>query len=113
MSTVLYYIADLLNNSDIQIILKTRFILISEQNIPYITFAPFSNSDVVKQAFSTRLGGVSTGMFESMNLTFNPVGQYEADSYKNVYKNFERMASVLYIPVERMVYTTHNQYKDC
>lgn len=44
-------------------------------------------------------------MFESMNLTFNPVGQYEADSYKNVYKNFERMASVLYIPVERMVYT--------
>lgn len=84
---------------------NTIYTNISEQNIPYITFAPFSNSDVVKQAFSTRLGGVSTGMFESMNLTFNPVGQYEADSYKNVYKNFERMASVLYIPVERMVYT--------
>ena len=84
---------------------NTIYTNISEQNTPYITFAPFSNSDVVKQAFSTRLGGVSTGMFESMNLTFNPVGQYEADSYKNVYKNFERMASVLYIPVERMVYT--------
>lgn len=84
---------------------NTIYTNISEQNIPYITFAPFSNSNVVKQAFSTRLGGVSTGMFESMNLTFNPVGQYEADSYKNVYKNFERMASVLYIPVERMVYT--------
>lgn len=78
---------------------------ISEENIPYITFAPFSNSKVVKQAFSTRLGGVSTGMFESMNLTFNPVGQYGADSYNNVYKNFERMASVLDIPLERMVYT--------
>ena len=77
----------------------------SEKNIPYITFKPFTDNTVVRQAFSTRLGGVSSGMYESMNLTFNPVGQYPADDYDNVYKNFERMTSVLDIPLERMVYT--------
>ena len=77
---------------------------VSDNDIPYITYKPFSNSNIVKQVFSTRLGGVSNGMFESMNLTFNPVGQYDADSHDNVY-HFKRMASVLDIPVERMVYT--------
>ena len=78
---------------------------VSEDNVSYMTFSPFTESDIVKQVFSTRLGGVSKGMYESMNLTFNPVGEYEADSYDNVYKNFERMAAVLDIPLERMVYT--------
>ena len=78
---------------------------VSDNNIPYMTFRPYTDNPVVKQIFSTRLGGVSTGMYESMNLTFNPVGEYAADSYDNVYKNFERMASVLDIPLNRMVYT--------
>lgn len=78
---------------------------VSDKGIPYITFKPFYNSKVVKQVFSTRLGGVSNGMFESMNLTFNPVGQYNADAPDNVLENFRRMATVLDIPVERMVYT--------
>ena len=78
---------------------------VSKDNVSYMTFSPFTESDIVKQVFSTRLGGVSKGMYESMNLTFNPVGEYEADSYDNVYKNFEGMAAVLDIPLERMVYT--------
>ena len=51
---------------------------VSEDNVSYMTFSPFTESDIVKQVFSTRLGGVSKGMYESMNLTFNPVGEYEA-----------------------------------
>ena len=51
---------------------NTIYTNISEQNTPYITFAPFSNSDVVKQAFSTRLGGVSTGMFWEHESYFQP-----------------------------------------
>lgn len=47
---------------------------VSEDNVSYMTFSPFTESDIVKQVFSTRLGGVSKGMYESMNLTFNPVG---------------------------------------
>ena len=41
--------------------------------VPHIKFAPFEKSSFVSQCFSTRLGGVSSGMFKSMNLTFNKV----------------------------------------
>lgn len=60
---------------------------VSADNVPYLTFKPFVNNPYIRQAFSTRLGGVSRGMYESMNLTFNPVGQYSADSYENVLAN--------------------------
>lgn len=73
--------------------------------MPYLTFKPFVNNPYIRQAFSTRLGGVSRGMYESMNLTFNPVGQYSADSYENVLANFKLMADTIDIPVENMVYT--------
>ena len=62
---------------------------VSADNVPYLTFKPFVNNPYIRQAFSTRLGGVSRGMYESMNLTFNPVGQYSADSYENVLANFK------------------------
>ena len=55
--------------------------------------------------FSTRLGGVSSGMFKSMNLTFNKVGSYEADLRDNVMENFRRMGKVINTPVEDMVYS--------
>ena len=78
---------------------------VSADNVPYLTFKPFVNNPYIRQAFSTRLGGVSSGMYESMNLTFNPVGQYSADSYENVLANFKLMADTIDIPVENMVYT--------
>jgi len=51
----------------------------------------------VKHGFSTRLGGVSTGVYESMNLGFN-----RGDSDKKVQENFKRMALALDISYERM-----------
>lgn len=77
---------------------------VSKNKTPYLEFAPFKLPDV-RQAFSTRLGGVSKGMYESMNLTFNPVGEYAADDKANVKENFERMAEVLDTSIDRMVYT--------
>ena len=44
----------------------------------------------VKHCFSTKLGGVSEGVYESMNLGFN-----RGDSDENVQSNFERMAAAL------------------
>ena len=67
-----------------------------------MTFSPFTESDIVKQVFSTRLGGVSKGMYESMNLTFNPVGEYEADFYDRMcIRTLKRMAAELDIPLEK------------
>ena len=73
--------------------------------VPHIKFAPFEKSSFVSQCFSTRLGGVSSGMFKSMNLTFNKVGSYEADLRDNVMENFRRMGKVINTPVEDMVYS--------
>ena len=76
-----------------------------ENPVAHLKFAPFEKSGFVSQCFSTRLGGTSSGMYESMNLTFNDVGQYKADARENVLENFRRMSSVINIPVERMVYS--------
>ena len=85
---------------------------VSADNVPYLTFKPFVNNPYIRQAFSTRLGGVSSGMYESMNLTFNPVGQYSADSYENVLANFKLMADTIDIPVENYgVYQADTYYK--
>lgn len=51
----------------------------------------------VKHGFSTKLGGVSTGVYESMNLGFG-----RGDSEENVHKNYERMAAALGVKKDKM-----------
>lgn len=70
------------------------------EGVPVIRFVPFAQMDFVEQGFSTRLGGVSDGMFSSMNLTFN-----RGDDPKKVAENFRRMAEALHILPEQMVYS--------
>ena len=40
-------------------------------SVPYLTYNSLSEIKFIKHGFSTRLGGVSEGIFESMNLAFN------------------------------------------
>ena len=54
----------------------------------------------IEHGFSTRKGGVSTGIYESMNLTFNL-----EDDPENVSENFRRMAAALHTVPEKMVYS--------
>ena len=55
---------------------------ISQKNgIPYIEFTPFDEFDWVTLHFSTRDGGVSKGIYSSMNFSFD-----RGDDYENVYK---------------------------
>lgn len=53
--------------------------------IPYLTYNSLSEIDFINHAFSTRLGGVSTDEFTSMNLAFN-----RGDSPENVTENYKR-----------------------
>ncbi|MCR5546433.1 MAG: peptidoglycan editing factor PgeF [Lachnospiraceae bacterium] len=70
---------------------------IEEKNgIKYLTFDLLKDKDV-KYGFSTRIGGVSSGVYESMNLGFS-----RGDSDENVKENFRRMAEVLDMNYERM-----------
>ncbi len=53
-------------------------------NVKYCVFDKFMETGLVSMGFSTKFGGVSTGVCESMNLTYNT-----SDSLENVAKNFE------------------------
>lgn len=53
-------------------------------DVEYITFPALNKYPEIYAAFSTRKGGISTGMFSSMNL-----GRTEMDSPENVRRNFE------------------------
>ena len=39
--------------------------------VPYLSFSLLESCGLVKHGFSTRMGGVSTGIYESMNLSFS------------------------------------------
>ncbi len=58
--------------------------------VPYLTFPALSELPFVRHGFSTRLGGVSEGMFESMNLGSESSGY--ADDPESIRINYERIA---------------------
>lgn len=54
--------------------------------VPYLTYNSLSEIKFINHAFSTRLGGVSEGIFESMNLAFN-----RGDNPDSVTENYRRL----------------------
>lgn len=58
--------------------------------IEYLTFSNLTGITGIRHAFSTRIGGVSEGIYSSMNL-----GYTRGDNKACVDENFRRMASVL------------------
>ncbi len=69
-----------------------------KNHVPYIQFKNLSATGIVKHGFSTRKGGVSTGIFSSMNLNFK-----RGDDPDAVMENYRRMAAALNMRVEDMV----------
>ena len=55
---------------------------------PFLTFPSFDDLPFVRHAFSTRLGGVSEGVFSSMNLGFR-----RGDKEENVWENYRRICA--------------------
>lgn len=52
--------------------------------VPYLTYKALEDIPFINHAFSTKLGGVSTGEFTSMNLAFN-----RGDDINNVTENYK------------------------
>ena len=69
-----------------------------KNNIPFIQFKILEGTGIVRHCFSTRLGGVSKGIFSAMNLNFN-----RGDDPEAIMENYRRMADVLGVRVEDMV----------
>ena len=78
---------------------------IREKNgVTYLAFPALDATGLVSHAFSTRHGGVSEGVFSTMNFSFT-----RNDNPEHVLENYHRMASVLGTDAEKMVlsYQTH------
>ena len=75
----------------------------------YLTYPMLEHTGIVKHGFSTRVGGVSEGMYESMNLSFA-----QGDKEEHVRENFKRMAVAIGVKEDSFVrpkqtHTTHVQ----
>ena len=75
--------------------------------VVFLEFPALEEAGMVKHGFSTRFGGVSEGVFSSMNFTFT-----RGDNPEHVRENYRRMAHALGVDMGRMVlshqtHTTH------
>lgn len=68
--------------------------------VEYLTFPLLEQTGIVKHLFSTRIGGVSKGIWSSMNLSYTRGDEKEA-----VDENYERIAKVLRCNVSDIVCT--------
>ena len=85
--------------------LEKSEIEIREKNgVTYLAFPALDATGLVSHAFSTRHGGVSEGVFSTMNFSFT-----RNDDPQHVMENYRRMAAVLGTDAEKMVlsYQTH------
>ncbi len=79
----------------------------SIDSVPYLTYNSLSEIKFINHAFSTRLGGVSSGEFSSMNLAFN-----RGDSPDNVTENYKRICESVGFEYESLVASSqdHNTF---
>lgn len=61
-----------------------------KNGVSFLTFPVFDQYPGLLHSFSTRLGGVSTGEFESLNLNFRP-----GDERENVLENYRRICQAV------------------
>lgn len=64
--------------------------IVTVQDIPLIKFPIIENTGIVKHGFSTRFGGVSEGIFFSMNLSFT-----RGDNPECVMENYKRISNAI------------------
>lgn len=67
-------------------------------NVEYLTFPIFEKEERMKHMFSTRLGGVSEGIYASMNVSYT-----RGDKKEAVDENFRRIAEVFGTDVSKFV----------
>lgn len=79
---------------------KKNILELSESSVPFLKYPMLTELGVVKHGFSTRLGGVSQGCFESMNLSFT-----RGDREEDVRENFRRIAKAIRVRCEDMVFS--------
>ena len=86
--------------------LKSKTLTENEKDgVVYYTFPAFSAVPFVRHGFSTRLGGVSTGTYESMNLSFT-----RGDDPAAVRENFARFCRAVGVRSEDAVVSAQEHH---
>ena len=75
-----------------------KLTIVQKGEVVYFTFPHFDKYNFVKHGFTSKLGGVSDGIYESLNLNFS-VG----DKHDNVIENYKIIAKALNINFENLV----------
>lgn len=79
---------------------ESEIFRVVEKPVPYLAYPMLEATGVVKHGFSTRLGGVSTGCYSSMNLSFT-----RGDEESCVRENFRRIAEAIGVECKDMVFS--------
>ena len=86
--------------SDFKIKGQDRILEIEDKSVPLLYFPILENTGIVEHCFTTRAGGVSEGIFDSLNLSFS-----RGDDESAVMENYDRLAAVLDTRKEQFVCT--------
>lgn len=77
-----------------------KLIIKEKNNVPFIQFPNIEATKLVHHGFSTRHGGISTGGFATMNLSFT-----RGDDPYSVKENFIRFADAIGVSEDSLVFT--------
>ena len=80
------------------IMFYSKSTILHSEGVPWIEFPNLTATGIVKNAFSTRIGGVSEGIFSSMNLSFK-----RNDDPDKVMENYRLFAESAGLDPDRMV----------
>lgn len=86
--------------SDFKIKGQDRVLEIADKSVPLLYFPILENTGIVEHCFTTRVGGVSEGIFDSLNLSFS-----RGDDESAVMENYDRLAAALDTRKEQFVCT--------
>lgn len=84
------------NNKNI--IRQTEYSLENKQTLPLLEFELLRSLPWIRHGFTTKAGGVSEGIYESLNLSYT-----RGDSPQAVDENFRRIAEVFHVTKEKIV----------
>ena len=81
---------------------KSEIFYLSEEDgrIPMLRYPLFDSLGMVSHGFTTRLGGVSEGIYEALNLSYS-----RGDKKECVDENFKRVAGALHSKLEDFVFS--------
>lgn len=74
--------------------------VVEREGVPFLVFPGLNETEAVIHGFSTRMGGVSEGMFSSMNLSFT-----RGDEEGRVRENFVRLGRAMGFDCRKLVFS--------